>query len=138
MYGTMKRGRDVNFIHVGAVGSRLYRRGSLVRVPIDGPALRRVREWQSVTVTDLAKAVGLTPAGLCHVELGRRQSVTSEVFFALVAALDIRERPDWIRPAPEANIPAPRQSMDSGLPSGITSGIIRGGQTRNTNGRAAA
>lgn len=94
-----------------------------MRVAIDGPALRRVREWQGRTVADLASAVGLTTSGLAHVEVGRRQSVSDAVFRELVAELDIVERPDWIVPRP-SGIPTPRSSTESGLSSGITPGII--------------
>lgn len=82
-----------------------------MRVDVDGEALRKLRRLHGLAGADLARSVGITPSGLGHVEQGRRQSVSGEVFLALVKALDVEDRPDWLMPAAEAPIPSPRPEV---------------------------
>lgn len=92
-----------------------------MRVVVDGEVVRKLRLLQRVTGAELARAVGITPAGLCHVEQGRRRTVKAEVFMALVRELDIAERPDWLCPPQEVKVPAPRREVSCELfrkPSG--------------------
>lgn len=93
------------------------------RVALDGEALRLVRTLNRRSTTSLAEAVGVTPAALCHVERGRRASVTEAVFGALVRELGISARPDWITPVVAAVTPS---GSPSRLPSSIGSGSLSG------------
>lgn len=108
-----------------------------MRVAVAGASLRKLRCLHQVTVTDLARAVGMTPSGICHIENGRRDSVKVAVFQALVRELDIVDRPDWLMPPPEVDIPGPRSSTASRLPSSTASGIIEPRKSRES-GRTAA
>lgn len=95
-----------------------------MRVDVDGEALRKLRRLHGLAGADLARSVGITPSGLGHVEQGRRQSVSGEVFLALVKALDVEDRPDWLMPAAEVRVPGPRSSTSSRFSSGIASGTL--------------
>lgn len=94
-----------------------------MRVTIDGEALRLARTLNRRSTTSLAGAVGVTPAAICHIERGRRASVSEAVFGALVRELGISARPDWIRPASD---PATASGASSRLPSGTPSGSLSG------------
>lgn len=105
-----------------------------MRVEIDGTALRLVRTLAGRSTTNLAIAVGVTPAAICHIEKGRRASVTGDVYMALVSELGITARPDWIVPYVA---PVTESGSPSDLPSGSSSGIVRGAGSSNTESAAA-
>lgn len=96
-----------------------------MRVPLDGDALRTLRTLNRRSTTSLAEAVGVTPAALCHIERGRRQSVSPAVYEALVRELGIEARPDWIMPHQRVTSDTP-DSSPVGLSLRTSLGMVRG------------
>ena len=84
-----------------------------MRVQLDGDALRLLRTLRGLSTSGLARAVGVSPPAICHVEMGRRRSVSVEVYTALVSTLGIESRPDWITPLQTEDTPV-------GTPLGLT------------------
>lgn len=108
-----------------------------MRVAVDGEALRKLRLLHRRPQADLARAVGVDPVNLCHLERGRRQTVPPEVFVALVRELDIVERQDWLRPAGTVDIPGPRSGTASGWPSRTSSSTVSSMRTGSARTAAA-
>lgn len=108
-----------------------------MRVEIDGVALRLARTLADRSTTSLAAAVGVTPAAICHIEKGRRASVSATVYAALVAELGIDARPDWICPVLTDVMAGTPDGSSSRLPSRSPSGIVRGASSSTTEHAAA-
>ncbi len=60
-------------------------------VPINGPAVRHLRTFTGLTVTGLAREVGVSPAYISRIESCKARGVSPAVFAALRTALAVTD-----------------------------------------------
>jgi transcriptional regulator with XRE-family HTH domain len=64
---------------------------AVTSVQIHGPALRYVRTLRGLSISQLARAAGVSTGFLSRVELGVKRAVGVDVFHVLVSELDLAD-----------------------------------------------
>lgn len=100
-------------------------------VQIHGPALRHLRTQAELTISQLARAAGVSVGFLSRVELGVKRAVGEDVFRVLVTELELADpRLLLVNPYSENVAQLTDSGSASRCASGSTSGNVLSSTTR--------
>lgn len=80
------------------------RRSPTTSIPVNGPALRRLRKRRGIEVADLAPQIGISRSYLTRIELGdgeNARKVSLTVFHQLLKVLRVHNEDELIADVPQ-------------------------------------